>query len=125
MDIDAQAAKLHKKLDKLNWQLINNPDLTKTKRQRIEDEVNQIKEQLKAFEAQLTPLTCAWNTPALGGYPGGTRAKPSWGLYWESRSMNRLTWPTDCTANIQWVGQDKGLLADKSSAALNKQIDTI
>ena len=57
MDIDAQAAKLHKKLDKLNWQLVNNPDLTETKRQRLEDEVNQIKEQLKAFQAQLTPLT--------------------------------------------------------------------
>ena len=35
--------------------------------------------------------------------------------------MNRLTWPTDCTVNIQWVGQGEGLLADKSSAALNKQ----
>ena len=57
MDIEAQAAKLCKKLEKLNGQLTNNPDLTQTKRQRIEDEVNQIKEQLKALEAQLTPLT--------------------------------------------------------------------
>ena len=57
MDIEAQAAKLHKKLEKLNWQLTNNPDLTQTKRQRIEYKVDQIKEQLKAFEAQLTPLT--------------------------------------------------------------------
>ena len=57
MDIQAQAAKLRKKLEKLNWQLTNNPDLTQTKRQRIEEEVDQIKEQLKAFEAQLTPLT--------------------------------------------------------------------
>ena len=57
MDIEAKAAKLHKKLEKLNWQLTNNPGLTQTKRQRIEQEVDQIKEQLKAFEAQLTPLT--------------------------------------------------------------------
>ena len=57
MDIEAQAAKLRKKLEKLNWQLTNNPDLTQTKRQRIEDKVNQIKEQLKALEAHLTPLT--------------------------------------------------------------------
>ena len=52
MDIEKEAAKLRKKLDKLNWQLTNNPDLTQTKRQRIEDEVGQI----KALEAQLTPL---------------------------------------------------------------------
>ena len=56
MDIEKEAAKLSKKLEKLNWQLTNNTDLTQTKRQRIEDEVNQIKEQLKALEAQLTPL---------------------------------------------------------------------
>ena len=54
MDIETQVAKLCKKL---NWQLTNNPDLTQTKRQRIEDDMNQIKEQLKALEAQLTPLT--------------------------------------------------------------------
>ena len=57
MDIEKEAAKLQKKLEKLNWQLTNNPDLTQTKRQRIEDEVDQIKEQMKALEAQLTPLT--------------------------------------------------------------------
>ena len=57
MDIEVQAAKLRKKLEKLNWQLTNNPDLIPTKRQRIEDKVNQIKEQLKALEAQLTPVT--------------------------------------------------------------------
>ena len=34
--------------------------------------------------------------------------------------MNRLTWPTDCKENIQWVGQGKGPLAVKSSAAVNK-----
>ena len=54
MDIKAQAAKLRKKLEKLNWQLINNPDLTQAKRKKLEDEVDQIKQQLKAFEAQLT-----------------------------------------------------------------------
>ena len=57
MDIEAQAAKLRKKLEKLNWQLINNPDLTQAKRKKLEDEVDQIKQQLKAFEAELTPLT--------------------------------------------------------------------
>ena len=56
MDIEAQAAKLYKKLEKLNWQLINNTDLTQAKRKKLEDEVDQIKQQLKAFETQLTPL---------------------------------------------------------------------
>ena len=57
MDIEAQAAKLRKKLEKLNWQLINNPDLTHAKRNKLEDKVDQTKQQLKAFEAQFTPLT--------------------------------------------------------------------
>ena len=56
MDIDAQVAKLCKKLEKLQWQLTNNPDLSTTKRKKLEDEVDDIKEKLKAFEDQLTPL---------------------------------------------------------------------
>ena len=56
MDIEAQATKLHKKLEKLQWQLTNNPDLSETKRKKLEDKVDDIKEKLKAFEDQLTPL---------------------------------------------------------------------
>ena len=53
MDTEKEVTKLHKKLEKLNWQLTNNPDLTQTKRQRIEDEVDQIKEQLKDWRPSL------------------------------------------------------------------------
>ena len=56
MDIDQQAAVLRKKLEKLNWQLENNPDLSKTKRKKLQDKVDDIKEKMKAFEGQLTPL---------------------------------------------------------------------
>ena len=56
MDIEAQGAKLCKKLEKIQWQLTNNPDLSQTKRKKLEDEVDDIKEKLKAFENQLTPL---------------------------------------------------------------------
>ena len=50
MDIEKEAAKLHKKLEKLNWQLTNNPDLTQTKRQRIENEV-----ELEEVELEMRP----------------------------------------------------------------------
>ena len=56
MDIDQQAAVLRKKLEKLNWQIENNPNLSKNKRKKFQDEVDDIKEKLKAFEAQLTPM---------------------------------------------------------------------
>ena len=41
------------------------------------------------------------------GIMGDLKGKPSWAMYWESYSMNCLTWPTDCKENIQWVGQFK------------------
>ena len=56
MDIDAEAGKLRKKLEKIQWQLTNNPDLSATKRKKLEDEFDDIKEKLKAFEDKLTPL---------------------------------------------------------------------
>ena len=56
MDIDQQAAVLRKKLEKLNWQLENNPDLSKNKRKKLEDGMADIRKQLLAFETQLTPL---------------------------------------------------------------------
>ena len=56
MDIEAQAVKLHKKLEKLQWQLTNNPDLSQTKRKKLEDKVDEIKQKLKSFQAQLSPL---------------------------------------------------------------------
>ena len=56
MDIDQQAVVLRKKLEKLNWQLENNPDLTKTKRKKLQDKVEDIEEKIKVFEGKLTPL---------------------------------------------------------------------
>ena len=56
MDIDAEAGKLHKKLEKIQWQLTNNTDLSATKRKKLEDEFDDIKEKLKAFEDTLSPL---------------------------------------------------------------------
>ena len=56
MNIDKEAAVLRKKLEKLNWQLENNPDFTKTKRKKLQDVVEAIEEKLKAFEGKLTPL---------------------------------------------------------------------
>ena len=56
MDIDRQAAVLREKLEKLNRQLENNPDLSKNKGKKLQDEVENIKENLKAFVGQLTPL---------------------------------------------------------------------
>ena len=56
MNIDKEAAVLRKKLEKLNWQLDNNPNLTKTKKKKIQDEVKAIEEKLKEFEGKLTPL---------------------------------------------------------------------
>ena len=40
--------------------------------------------------------------------------------------MKCLSWSTDCNVTLQWIGQGVVLIADKSSAALNKQtsIDT-
>ena len=74
MDIDQQAAVLQKKLEKLNWQLDNNPDLSKTKRKKIEDKVADIRKQLLVFERQLTPLAMTklvHTTHKWGGYDGG------------------------------------------------------
>ena len=56
MDIDQQASVLQKKLEKLAQQLENNPDLSKNKRKKLEDEKEAIEKQLKEFESQLTPL---------------------------------------------------------------------
>ena len=56
MDIDAEAAKLRKKLEKIQWQLKNNPDLSRTKRKKLEDKFDDIKQKLKAVEDKLTPL---------------------------------------------------------------------
>ena len=56
MDINQQASVLRKKLEKLSWQLENNPDLSKNKRKKLQDEVDDIKEKLKALEGQLTLL---------------------------------------------------------------------
>ena len=62
MDIDQQGTVLRRKLEKLNWQLENNPDLSKNKRKKLQDEVDYIKEKLKAFEGQHTPLAVTLST---------------------------------------------------------------
>ena len=55
MDIDQQASTLHKKLEQIKFKL-DNPDLSANKRKQLEDQVDAINAQLKAFEQQLTQL---------------------------------------------------------------------
>ena len=49
MDIEKQAGVLHKRLEKINYKL-DNLSLKADKRQQLEEEVDTITEQLKAFE---------------------------------------------------------------------------
>ena len=55
MDIEKQAGILYKRLEKINYKL-DNPSLKADKRQQLEEVVDTITEQLKAFEQQLTQL---------------------------------------------------------------------
>ena len=57
MDIEKWASQFRKKLEKINWQLVNNPDLTAAKIKAFEDQVPDIKKELLALENKLTPLT--------------------------------------------------------------------
>ena len=57
MNVEKQASQLRKKLEKITWQLNNNPDLTAAKRKAFEDQVPDIKKELLALETKLTPLT--------------------------------------------------------------------
>ena len=50
MGVDKWASQLRKKFGKINWQLINNPVLTATKRKAFEDQVADIKKELLALE---------------------------------------------------------------------------
>ena len=84
MNIDKEAAVLRKKLEKLNWQLDNNPDLPKTKKKKIQDKVKAIEEKLKGFEGKLTPLGVTkviheTSTRQVRQVSGGLKGKPSWG----------------------------------------------
>ena len=55
MDIEKEASALRKKLEQIKFKL-DNPDLTPAKRGQLEDQVDAINMQLKAFEQQLTQL---------------------------------------------------------------------
>ena len=55
MDIEKEASALRKKLEQIKFKL-DNPDLTPTKRAQLEDQIDAINTQLKAFEQQLTQL---------------------------------------------------------------------
>ena len=55
MDIEKQAGALCKRLEKIKYKL-GNPSLKADKRQELEEEVDAITAQLKAFEQQLTQL---------------------------------------------------------------------
>ena len=57
MDVEKRASQLRKKLEKINWQLINNPDITAAKRKAFEDQVADIKNELLVLESKLTLLT--------------------------------------------------------------------
>ena len=54
-NIEKEASALRKKLEQITFKL-DNPDLTPTKRAQLEDQVDAINAQLKAFEQQLTQL---------------------------------------------------------------------
>ena len=56
MDFNKEASNLRKKLEKAIWQLDNNPDLSKAKHKKLQDEVDDIRQKLKDFEDKLTPL---------------------------------------------------------------------
>ena len=55
MDTKKQAGVLHKRLEKINYKL-DNPAFKADKRKELEQEVDAITAQLKAFEHQLTQL---------------------------------------------------------------------
>ena len=55
MDVDKKAAQLQKKLEKVSWQLDNNPDLTA--RKALEDQKADIKKEIADLKNHLTPLT--------------------------------------------------------------------
>ena len=123
MDIEKEASALWKKLEQIKFKL-DNPYLTSTKRAQLEDQVDAINAQLKAFEQQLTQKSRGQHTSEASITDAKGKAFPG-RMPWENHSMNCLTWPTDCKENIQWVGQGKGPLAAKSSAALNKYLKSI
>ena len=56
MDIDKKAAELRKKLEKICWNLNNNPDLSATKRKSLEDQKAALIKEIADLETQLTPL---------------------------------------------------------------------
>ena len=127
MNIQKQASALWKKLEQLKF-ILDNPDLTPTKRAQLEDQLDAINAQLKAFEQQLTQLrvTKIKRTMYQWGKYYVERAKPSWGYVLGKPFNELLNWPTDCKhtySTVGWPGE--GPLAAKSSAALSKQINII
>ena len=55
MDIDKQAAKFLKNIEKLRWQ-IRNEVLTKELKDNKEEEIEELEKQIKALKGQLMPL---------------------------------------------------------------------
>ena len=55
MDIDKQAAKFMKKIEKLRWQ-IRNEVLTKEQKDNEEEEIEELEKQNKVLKSQLMPL---------------------------------------------------------------------
>ena len=55
MDIDSQAAALHKKIEKLEWE-IRNEVPTKKQKDNKQDKIKQLKEQIEGLQSQLTTL---------------------------------------------------------------------
>ena len=121
MDIDKQTAPLCKKIQKLQWQ-IDNAVLSEDQIKEKKEEIAKLKTQTESFGSQLTPLqlTKALTTTLrrLVGILGEQGPSLPGAMYWESHSMNPLTGQLIVRYTVGWPGEE--LLADKSSAALNK-----
>ena len=55
MDIEGEAAKLHKKIEKLKWQK-DNEVLSKNRKDKKQDQIEDHKKHIKSFESKLTML---------------------------------------------------------------------
>ena len=56
MDIETQAAQIRKRIEKLNWNLDSGMAYSKTKRDKKEQEINDLKKELAYLEQKLTTL---------------------------------------------------------------------
>ena len=58
MNIKEEAAKLRKKIEKLNWQLTSGLALSQKQRDQQEDKIDELKKELKGVGKKLTEIKC-------------------------------------------------------------------